>query len=338
MWKSPAVYADLLGFSDLRRQIAKLMKDTGCRVHPNEIIVTNGALEALTLALRTVAKTGDAIAIESPTYFGVLQVIEKLGMKAIEVTTQPNTGIDPSALQKIILSRTVKACVLMPNVSNPLGSTMPDDNKASVVKMLAVAQIPLIEDDVFGTLSYSQPRPKAAKAYDTTNTVLYCSSFSKTLAPGYRIGWIVAGKYQEQVKYQKFLDNISTTIIPQITLAEFLSRDAYKRCTKNTVRIYQQRMNQLRHWVYQYFPANTRLTNPQGGMVLWVELPTEIDSLTLYRLALEKNIAISPGILFSPRQEYKNYVRLSCGNLSGEKALKAVKKVGMLAKRQVKKG
>jgi len=333
MWKSAGVYADSLGYLDLRRQIAKLMKDAGCRCHPNDIIITNGALEALTLALRTVAKTGDTIAIESPTYFGVLQVIEKLGMKALEVTTHASSGIDPAALKTVITNNRVSACVLMPINNNPLGTIMSDENKASVVEMLAQANIPLIEDDVFGTLSYKQPRPKAAKSYDTNNSVLYCSSFSKTLAPGYRIGWIVAGKYQEQVKYQKFLDNISTTIIPQITLAEFLSRDAYKRCIKNSVQIYKQRMNQLRHWVYQYFPTNTRLTNPQGGMLLWVELPPEIDSLTLYRLALEKNIGISPGILFSPRQGYNNYVRLSCGNLSGEKLLRAVKKVGMLAKK-----
>ncbi len=331
MWKSPGIYADSLGYLDLRRQIAILMKEAGFRCHPNDIIVTNGALEALTLALRTVAKKGDTIAIESPTYFGVLQVIEKLGMKALEITTHSNSGIDPAALGAIITNTTVNACVLMPNISNPLGSIMPDENKASVVAMLNKANIPLIEDDVFGTLSYSQPRPKAAKAFDENNAVLYCSSFSKTLAPGYRIGWIVAGKHLEQVKYQKFLDNISTTIIPQITLAEFLARDAYKRCIKNTIRTYKQRMTQLRHWVHQYFPPNTRLTNPQGGMVLWIELPAEIDSLILYRLALEKNIAISPGILFSPRQEYSNYVRLSCGNLSGERALKAVKKVGALA-------
>jgi len=331
MWKAPGIYADSLGYIGLRRQIAKLMQNAGCRCLPDDIIITNGALEALTLALRTVAKRGDIIAIESPTYFGVLQVIEKLGMQALEVTTHPGSGIDPAALQTIINNNRVKACVLMPNVSNPLGSTMPDKNKVEVVAMLAKANIPLIEDDVFGTLSYTQPRPKAAKAYDTNGTVLYCSSFSKTLAPGYRIGWIVAGKYQESIKYQKFLDNISTTIIPQITLAEFLSRDAYKRCIKHSARIYQQRMNQLRHWVHQYFPTHTRITNPQGGMVLWVELPTNIDSLALYRLALEKNIAISPGILFSARQDYKNYVRLSCGNLWGEKALKAVKTVGRLA-------
>lgn len=322
--RAAASYEQSQGNPDLRKQIVHLMRESGVRCTADDIIITNGCLEALGLALRAVAKSGETIAIESPTYFGVLQVIESLGMKVLEIATHAGTGIDLDALRAAIKARKIAACVLMPTFNNPLGSSMPEANKQQVVELLASHDIPLIEDDVYGALSYEPKRPKSAKAYDQTGNVLYCSSFSKTVSPGLRIGWILAGRYQEQVKYQKFLDNISTAIHPQLTLAEFLSKGGYRRCIRHSARIYRQRMEQLRRWVSDIFPPGTRITNPKGGFLLWVELPEEFDSLELYRKAMDKKIAITPGILFSAQGQYKNHIRLSCGAVEGEQARKSI--------------
>ena len=175
---APASYENAQGNIDLRKQIVRLMRESGVHCTADDIIITNGCLEALGLALRVVAKSGDTIAIESPTYFGILQVIESLGMKALEISTHANTGIDPKALKKAISKRKIAACILMPTFSNPLGSTMPEKNIQQVVELLEKHHIPLIEDDVYGALSYEPRRPKAAKAYDNNGNVLYCSSFS----------------------------------------------------------------------------------------------------------------------------------------------------------------
>ncbi len=306
-----ASYEQSQGNPELRKQIVHLMRESGVRCTADDIIITNGCLEALSLALRAVAKMGETIAIESPTYFGVLQVIESLGMKALEISTHASTGIDVQALTQALKARKMAACVLMPSFNNPLGSTMPEDNKQQVVALLAKYNVPLIEDDVYGALSYEPKRPKSAKAYDLQGNVLYCSSFSKTVAPGLRVGWILAGRYQEQIKYQKFLDNISTAIHPQLTLAEFLSKGGYRRCVRHSARIYRQRMEQLRRWVSDIFPQGTRITNPKGGFLLWVELPKTCDSMELYRQAMDKKIAITPGMLFSAQGQYK-IGRASC--------------------------
>jgi DNA-binding transcriptional MocR family regulator len=321
---APASYEQSQGNLGLRKQIARLMRDSGVRCTPDDIIITNGCLEALGLALRAVAKSGDTIAIESPTYFGVLQVIESLGMKALEIPTHARTGIDPAALGKAIKQRRIAACVLMPTFNNPLGSVMPDAHKQEVVELLAKHGIPLIEDDMYGALSYEPRRPKAAKAFDSDGHVLYCSSFSKTVSPGLRIGWILAGRYQDQVRYQKFLDNICTASQPQLTLAEFLAKDGYRRCVRHAARVYRQRMEQFRHWLTEAFPKGTRISNPQGGFLLWVELPKSVDCLDLYQRARDKKIAITPGVLFSAQGQYQHHIRLSCGAVEGEQARKSI--------------
>ena len=328
--RAPATYDDAQGSIELRKQIVHLMRESGVRCSPNDIIITNGCLEALGLALRAVAKNNDTIAIESPTYFGVLQVIESLGMKALEIATHPGEGIDIDALKKAIKNRKISACMLMPTFNNPLGSVMPEENKHKVTTLLNKNKIPIIEDDVYGALSFEPRRPKALKSYDDSGNILYCSSFSKTVSPGLRIGWIIAGKHQDKVKYQKFLDNICTSIHPQLTLAEFLAKGGYRRCTRHASRIYRQRMDQLRRLVSDYFPEGTRITNPKGGFLLWVELPETYSCLELYRKAMSKKIAITPGILFSAQGQYKNHIRLSCGAVDGSLAKKSIKTLANL--------
>jgi len=330
-YHSAATYPDEQGDIGLRREIAMQMRDAGCRIQAADVVITNGCLEALGLALRCVAKTGDVIAIESPTYFGILRAIENLGMKVLELPTSSASGVDLDALEKALKRGLVKACAFQPSYSNPFGSCMPDAHKQRLMSLLNHYQVPLIEDDEYGFLSFSSRRPKAAKAYDKEQRVIYCSSFSKTISPALRLGWMIPGLYTESVVYQKFLDNISTAIHPQLTMAEILQRGLFKRSVRHAANVYRVRLRAMQHWIEEFFPTGTRVTQPQGGFVLWIQLPQAVNALELYQLAMKQRIAITPGILFSTHAHYSNCIRVSAGVVEGESARLSLQKLGKMA-------
>jgi DNA-binding transcriptional MocR family regulator len=300
------------GVAELRRQIARRLGEIGCRVNADEIVITNGCQEALTLALRATTKPGDVIAIESPTFYGLLQVIESLGLKALEIPTHPRDGISIQALQMALEQWPVKACILVPNFSNPLGYCMPESHKRELVELLACHQIPLIEDDVYGDLGFTQQRPGVCKNYDQQGTVLHCSSVSKTLSPGLRVGWIVPGKYQQAVEYLKFVTNLATPTLPQLAVAQLFETGQYERHLRKTRDDYAQAVERMSSALERIFPQGTRITRPQGGFVIWVELPDGRDSFTMSRDLLHKGISIAPGPIFSATAKYQNFMRLSC--------------------------
>jgi DNA-binding transcriptional MocR family regulator len=320
------------GYRPLRHEIAKRSIDAGCRLSENEIVTTHGTMEALNLCLRAVAKAGDIVAIESPAFYGTLQIIESLGMKALEIPTDPRDGIVLDALSSAIRRQKVKACLFVTNFSNPLGSCMPDANKKSLVELLTRREIPLIEDDIYGDLWFGATRPRTAKSYDKQGLVLLCSSFSKTLAPGYRVGWTAPGRFKPQVESLKFTSSMATVTAPQMAIAEFLQSGGYDRYLRKLRRVLMTQVQQMSNAIGRYFPAGTKVTRPQGGYVLWVELPRSVDSLDLHRRALEQKISIAPGPIFSAQQKYKNFIRLSCGLPWSEKVDKAVQTLADLAR------
>jgi DNA-binding transcriptional MocR family regulator len=323
------------GYAPLRHEIAKRSIDSGCKLAESEIVTTHGTMEALNLCLRAVAKAGDVIAIESPAFYGTLQVIESLGMKALEIATDPRDGIVLDALAAAVRRQKVKACLFVTNFSNPLGSFMPDGNKKALVELLARRDIPLIEDDIYGDLYFGAVRPRTAKAYDKYGLVLLCSSFSKTLAPGYRVGWTAPGRFKPQVESLKFTSSMATVTAPQMAIAEFLQNGGYDRYLRKIRRILATQVQHMSNAVTRYFPAGTRVTRPQGGYVLWVELPRSVDALELHRRALAQKISIAPGPIFSAKQKYKNFIRLSCGLPWSEKIDRAVQTLAELTRKSV---
>ena len=212
-------YEHTQGHVELRKQIAKLAFNWGATAKADDIIITSGCLEAIGLCLKAVTKPGDTVAVESPTYFGINQAIESLGLKVVEISTDPLTGIDLEHLQKALKKFAVKACVFVPNFNNPLGSCMPDEHKKKLVELITKHNIPLIEDDIYGELYFGKTRPRNCKYYDTKGMVMHCSSFSKSLSPGYRIGWVMPGKYFDAVKQLKRIQNISSPTLTQAAIA-----------------------------------------------------------------------------------------------------------------------
>ena len=318
------------GKHKLREQIALLYSHINNRVMPDDVIITSGATEALALSLQAVAKRGDIIAVESPTYFAVLRMIEKMGMLALEIETDSKTGMDLSALEEAFDTMDIAAVLASPNFSNPLGSLMPEQKKRDLVNMLAERDVPLIEDDVYGDIYFGEKGPRSAKSYDLNNQVLSCSSFSKTLAPGYRIGWILPGRYYKKVLELKHATFSATSSISQLTMAEFLSSGQYSRHLTRLRRNMREQVEKGRYMVAKYFPEGTCISNPQGGNVLWVEMPRGCNCIDIFNRALQKNIGITPGILFSARRRFKNYMRINCGYPWDEANLHAIEVLGQI--------
>jgi len=333
-------YDTPMGDLELRKQIVLRMYDAGCLVNAENIIITQGCQGALALALQAITTKGDTVAVESPIYPGVSQLLAQLELKVLEIPTHPRDGADLGALTRLIRRQTnnVKACILIPNCQNPLGGSMPEENKRHLIKILANANIPLIEDDAMGDLNYKRPRPKAAKSYDEEGNVLYCSSFSKVLGPGHRIGWIEPGKFYNKVIYNKAVSSLMTPPYIQHAFTEFLKGGSYIRTVNKATTVYLARMTQLRRWVFEYFPKGIRYTNPQGGYFLWIELPKSVDAKMLTTMALKKKIGIGLGSLFSPSALYTNHIRLSCTDSKMERMRIATQTLGIMAQEIMLKG
>jgi len=318
------------GLPALRREIALRYLINGQQINPDDIIITNGAMEALNLCLMAATKPGDAIVIESPCFYGALQALERLNLKAITVPTHAETGIDLVALEVALQEHRPSACWLMTNFQNPLGSSMSDEKKQALVNLLAAHEVPLIEDDVYGELYFDNLRPTPAKAYDRHGLVMHCGSFSKCLAPGYRIGWTVPGRLFRQVARLQLTTSLAASSPAQEALALYLSRghyDHHLRMLRSTLAGNQRKMASA---IARYFPAGTTAMEPAGGYFMWLKLPDSTNALQIQRLALEQDISLAPGPMFSPRRDFTNYIRLNYGHIWDEQAEAAVATLGHL--------
>ena len=296
---------------ELRVQIARRSLRYGCQFSPNDIVITSGAIEAIDLCLHAVCSPGDIVAVESPIYFGTLQSLEVHGLRALEIPTHQRDGISLDALRFAIEHNPVKAVLVISNFNNPLGSCIPDDKKKELVELLAAHDIPLIENDDSGEIYFTDKRPLVAKAFDKKGLVLLCSAFSKDISGGLRVGWVAPGRFKSKLEWLKFTANGATATLPQMAVAEFLASGGYDRHLRHLRRETAACVDLLSQAVMRYFPPETRVTRPTGGTVLWLQLPENIDSLELYKLALQSNITITPGYLFSATNQFSDFVRLN---------------------------
>jgi DNA-binding transcriptional MocR family regulator len=318
------------GNARLREALRARSVRQGLKLGDDDPIITNGAMEALNLCLQAVTRPGDVVAIESPTFYAALQALERLHLRAVEVPTDPQHGIDPDALAEVIRRHGVAACWLMPNFQNPLGALMPHARKEAVMQVLKRTGIPAVEDDVYGELYHGGARPLPLKAFDTEGLVLYCSSFSKCLAPGYRVGWALAGRHSHEVHKLKMMSSLATAVPSQLAIAEYLDEGGYDRHLRHLRKTLAESLSHLRQLVLRYFPKGTRVSRPLGGYFLWVQLPEGIDTLQLQRQALAEGISIAPGALFSADQRFKSALRLNGGHPQDHRMPHAIKALGLL--------
>ncbi|HTR54718.1 MAG TPA: PLP-dependent aminotransferase family protein [Kofleriaceae bacterium] len=332
-----ARYEAAPGLLTLRRQIARRAVEAGVALAEDDLCTTIGATEGLSLALRAVARPGDVIAVESPAYFGVLQSIESLGLRALEIPAHPRTGLDVDALDETLRAQPVRALVVTPTIANPLGSIMPDDERARLVKLARRYDLPIIEDDVYGELVFDGSRPPPLRAFagaSEDSHVVHVSSVSKTLAPGYRVGWIAGGRWHEQILRLKYGQSLACPALPGMAVAEFLASGGYDRHLRRLRAALAGNVERYREAIIAEFPEGTRVASPRGGFVLWVELPVGVDALALHEHALRRGIVVAPGSLFSARARFSNFIRVSAGTPWSERIASGIRTLGRLAAKE----
>ncbi|WP_349313696.1 PLP-dependent aminotransferase family protein [Chitinophaga sp. MM2321] len=323
-------YDHLQGNVKLRRMIAVRSMAWGGKLHENDLVTTSGGMNALSFCLMALGKPGDTVAVESPCYPGILQLAISLGLKVLELPTHPTTGVEIAALKQAIPK--INLCLLVPNFNTPLGSCIPDEHKKEIVTLLAKHNIPLIEDDIYGDLYFGTQRPKCCKSFDQEGNVLWCSSVSKTLAPGYRVGWVAPGKYKERLLKLKLVHSISSATIIQEAVASFLKSGRYENHLRQLRRTLQHNYQNYVHAIAQYFPKGTKTSRPQGGVALWVEFSKGIDTTELYDLAIKQKISIAPGRMFTLQNQFENCMRLCIGLPWSEELNAKLRQLGNLAK------
>jgi len=321
-------YEHIQGNVALRKQIARQAFNWGGTPSEDDIVVTAGCVEALSLCIKAITSPGDAIAIESPTYFAIFQVMQSHGLKVVEIPTDPVLGLDIDYLEQAIPRFNIKACLVVSNFNNPMGSCLPEEKKKRLVNLLSKHDIPLIEDDIYGELYFGKTRPHTCKIYDKKGIVIQCGSFSKSLAPGYRIGWTIPGKFKEKVIRVKRMNNVSTNTLAQSAIAHFLENGRYELHLRHLRKALHTNCLRYTQAITTYFPDETRVTRPQGGFALWLELNKKVDAYKVHKQALKHNIGIAPGQIFSSRGQFSNCFRISFGLPWNEKVDAGLKQLG----------
>lgn len=310
-----AIITDMTaGDTALRRQIALRYRLAGVHLPPQELVITNGAMEALNLGFQCVTEPGDLVAIESPAFYASLQVLERLKLRAVEIPVHPREGIDLDKLADSLAKYPIKACWLMSHLQNPLGASLSTAKKQALYGLLKQHQVPLIEDDVYAELYFGAKPPVPVKHFDDEGLVIHCGSFSKCLAPGYRVGWVAGGRYAESISRLKLMTTISPSVPAQVAIADYLQHGGYDRHLRKLRLALEFQQARMLSAAARYFPADTRATRPAGGYFLWFEFPKPVDSLRLFQIALAQGISIAPGPIFSATQGYQNCARLSYGH------------------------
>ncbi|NOX35711.1 MAG: PLP-dependent aminotransferase family protein [Deltaproteobacteria bacterium] len=317
------------GLFNLRRQVSLRTLGLVDGITPEDIVITNGCTEALVICLMALVKEGDTIALEAPAYYGLFPVLEDMGVFVIEIPTCPENGIDYEALKIVIKSKDIKCCIINSNFHNPLGCIIPEAKKKKIVKLLNNHEVPLIEDDIYSDLYFEKQHPKPLKAFDKKDLVLTCSSFSKTLAPGLRTGWIIPGeRYKKKIIKIKSGLSVSTSTLDQYILVKFIENGNYEKHLRTLRNILRRQVNSVAKAIYQYFPKQIRMYIPKGGFLLWVQLPEGVNSIDLYKKALLADIAILPGNICSSTGVFREYIRISCGSPYTDEMEQAIAKIG----------
>ncbi len=324
-------YEQIAGNLDLRRQIALYLMHRGINATPEEILITNGAMEALYIAVRILTRPGDNMLIQSPTYYCFLQLLENCGVRTIEIPSHPQTGVHPADLRQALDRFDIRACILAPNFNNPDGSLTGDEARREIVDLLAERQIPLIEDDVYGDVHFGPERPGTCKTLDRDGSIVYCNSFSKTVSAGYRIGFMLPGRFYAKALEIKSTTNVSSPTPTQRAMAAYLRQGSFERHLRRLCRTLEQQMQTMQLHLGRHFPPGTGVTRPQGGTALWLELPGNIDSVDYFYRARQLGIGVVPGMAFSTQDRFRNYIRLSCSGVWDDRMAAGVQTLGELA-------
>ncbi len=329
-------YEEIQGNLTLRKQLARQAFNWGATINETDIVTTQGCIEALFFCLKAVTRPGDTVAIESPAYFGTFKLLRSLELNVLEIPSHPDSGLNLDYLENALKKIQIKACLFVTNFANPIGSLMSDDNKKALVELLAKNEIPLIEDDIYGDLYFGKIRPRTCKSYDKNGLVMLCSSVSKSLAPGYRVGWCIPGKFTAQIVDIKLTHCISSATPTQTAIGLFFETGRFDLHLRNLRKSLHTQCLHYLQAINEYFPEDTKVSEPKGGYVLWIEMNPKVDAFALYKSAFKYNISIAPGQIFSTDGRFKNCMRISFGMPFSKEIDQCLKILGTLVKDMIK--
>lgn len=306
-------YDEPTGKQSLRVALADLLRQRQLNISPDEICITTGCQHSLFIALMATCQPGDTVAVESPAFYGVLQIMEQLGLNIIEISSDSSMGLDVDELADKLNHWPVKACVVTPNFGTPAGACLP---LAARQRLLSLAQnhnFWLIEDDIYGDLAFSSAATQPLKSIDSPDNprVILCASFSKSLSRDLRLGWIVAGPLHNKAVQLKLITQLASPQATQEGLAQFISEGYYRRhLSQFRIRLREQR-DALIQLLASRWGERILFSQPKGGLCIWVQLPENCDSHQAYQTLRQRGVLLTPGTLFSAHGLYKNYFRLS---------------------------
>lgn len=314
----------------LRQALAQHISHGGKKINARQLLITSGCQNSLLLALMATTKPGDVVAVESPGFYGSLQLIESLGLKVLELPCDAQTGLSPQALELALQHWSIKALIVTPNFATPMGSSLPEQAKLNLINLAEQYQFAIIEDDIYGDLHFSLQRPRSLYSYDSADNVILCGSFSKSVSRDLRLGWIVAGKWSDDIKRLKLVTGIASSQTLQQGLLQFMQEGSLYKHAKQKRRQLQQQHQELQQLIAQHLSMAVSCSQAEGGLTVWLELPKEINSLDLYNQAKEQQVLLTPGGLFSLQDSYSNFLRLSFAHPWNESRIAAFQKVAVI--------
>lgn len=316
------------GSAALRNNIVKRAAAYQTAIDPEELLITDGALQALYIALAAVCQNGDVVAVESPCVFSVLEVIRVLQLKVIEVPVDPHSGFDLSFFKKACARNPVRAVVVTPNFHNPTGILLSPAQKQELLAIALQHHVALIENDIYGDLNFHGPRPSTIKGLDDSGMVLSYTSYAKTLAPGIRLGWLAAGKFMQRAEQVRFA--LGSTVAPlyQETVNRLLTASSYERHVR-AFRLQLARNAYLAlNLLSEHFPEKTLALTPAGGYNIWVKMPAHTDMAHFYNHCEKVGVRFTPGYTFSFSSAFDLYFRLVFADKFSPKRIRALKAAG----------
>lgn len=318
------------GLPDLKENIAKRAAGYQTILNPDELLITDGALQALYVALASVCSAGDVVAVESPCIFSMLEVIRVLNLKVIEIPIDRENGFDIDFLKKACAKNKISAVLLTPNFHNPSGILLTDEKKKAVLSVAQDYGIALIENDIYGDLNFNGIRPTTIKSFDDSGLVMTYSSYAKTLAPGIRLGWLSAGKFVQRAEQIKFSLGSTVSPIYQETVNRLLSKSSYERHLMAFRKQLAKNASLTLDLISENFPEDTSMTIPTGGYSVWVKMPDATDMDYFYAQCEKIGVRFTPGYTFSFSDTFSNYFRVVFADAYTPKRIEAIRQAGQL--------
>ena len=328
-------YGPSEGYRPLRELLGQRLGTFGIRATADEVLITNGSQQALDLIAKILLDPGDTVLVENPTYLGALQAFNQY-QATYAIVPMDDEGMQADEVEPLLKRHRVKFIYAVPNFQNPTGRSMSLARRRRLVDVATEYGVPIVEDDPYGELRYDGEHLPSLKSLDTQGTVVYLGTFSKILAPGFRLGWIVAApQAMEALLHGKQPSDLHTGMAPQMATYEVAKNGFIDKHVERIKAFYKERRDVMLRAIEEHFPPDAHYTRPAGGLFVWTELPRHIDTRDLLVEAVQERVAFVPGQGFHPDGSGTNTMRLNFSNVPPDQLREGVRRLGNAIQRRL---